>query len=197
QGRRGCRRAGAAVAAGGCGCLRQILEAVAAADRGQGQCARRQGQGTGHAMSQSALRRLPAWQALQQHAAAMSERHLRQLFADDPARGEAFRLEEVGLYLDYSKQRVDADTLRLLRELAVACELPQRTEAMFRGERINRTEDRAVLDRMAEFAGRVRGGQWLGHTGKRIRNVISIGIGGSDLGPVMAYEALRDYRERA
>ncbi|OOG60539.1 glucose-6-phosphate isomerase [Rhodanobacter sp. B05] len=175
-------------------------------------------------MSQSALRRLPAWQALQQHAAVMSERHLRQLFADDPARGEAFRLEDVGLYLDYSKQRVDADTLRLLRELATACELPQRTAAMFRGERINRTEDRAVLhvalraprgeqilvdghdvvpdvhevlDRMAKFADRVRGGQWLGHTGKRIRNVISIGIGGSDLGPVMAYEALRDYSERA
>lgn len=174
-------------------------------------------------MSQSALRRLPAWQALQQHAAALGDKHLRQLFAEDPHRGETFSLEEVGLYLDFSKQRVDAETLRLLRELAIACELPQRTEAMFRGERINRTEDRAVLhvalrtprgeqilvdghdvvsevhavlDRMAEFSDQVRGGHWLGHTGKRIRNVVSIGIGGSDLGPVMAYEALRDYSAR-
>ncbi|MEO8810428.1 MAG: glucose-6-phosphate isomerase [Rhodanobacter sp.] len=174
-------------------------------------------------MSQSALRRQPAWQALQQHAATLDDRHLRQLFADDPRRGEDFTVEDVGLYLDYSKQRVDAETLRLLRELATACELPQRTEAMFRGERINRTEDRAVLhvalraprteqivldghdvvaevhavlDRMADFADRVRDGRWLGHDGRRIRNVISIGIGGSDLGPVMAYEALRDYSKR-
>ncbi len=174
-------------------------------------------------MSQSALRKLPAWHALQQHAATCGEKHLRELFASDPRRGETFSVEDVGLYLDYSKQRVDADTLRLLRELATARELPARTEAMFCGERINRTEDRAVLhvalrtprseqilvdghdvvadvhevlDRMATFAGRVREGGWLGHTGKRIRNVISIGIGGSDLGPVMAYEALRDYSAR-
>ncbi|HZX70260.1 MAG TPA: glucose-6-phosphate isomerase [Rhodanobacter sp.] len=174
-------------------------------------------------MSQSALRRQPAWQALQQHAATLGDKHLRQMFADDAQRGESFSVEDVGLYLDYSKQRVDVDTLRLLRELATACELPQHTEAMFRGERINRTEDRAVLhvalraprdeqilvdghdvvadvhevlDRMASFADRVRGGSWLGHTGKPIRNVISIGIGGSDLGPVMAYEALRDYSRR-
>ena len=174
-------------------------------------------------MSQSALRRLPAWQALQQHAASFGDKHLRQMFAEDSRRGESFRVEDVGLYLDYSKQRIDADTLRLLRELATACELPQRTEAMFRGERINRTEDRAVLhvalraprdekilvdghevvadvhevlDRMASFADRVRDGRWLGHTGRPIRNVISIGIGGSDLGPVMAYEALRDYSKR-
>ncbi|HEV7122061.1 MAG TPA: glucose-6-phosphate isomerase [Rhodanobacter sp.] len=174
-------------------------------------------------MSQSALRKLPAWQALQRHAAGFSEEHLRDLFASDLQRGDTFAVEDVGLYLDYSKQRVDADTLRLLRELAVACELPQRTEAMFRGERINRTEHRAVLhvalraprdetillegrdvvadvhevlDRMASFADQVRDGRWLGHTGKRIRNVISIGIGGSDLGPVMAYEALRDYSQR-
>ena len=174
-------------------------------------------------MSQSVLRKLPAWQALQQHAAGFREQHLRELFAGDPHRAEAFSVEEVGLYLDYSKQRVDADTLRLLRELATACELPQRTEAMFRGERINRTENRAVLhvalraprgekilvdghdvvadvhavlDRMASFADGVRDGRWLGHTGKPIRNVISIGIGGSDLGPVMAYEALRDYSKR-
>jgi glucose-6-phosphate isomerase len=174
-------------------------------------------------MSQSALRRLPAWQALQQHAASFGDKHLRQMFAEDSRRGESFRVEDVGLYLDYSKQRIDADTLRLLRELATACELPQHTEAMFRGERINRTEDRAVLhvalraprdekilvdghevvadvhevlDRMASFADRVRDGRWLGHTGRPIRNVISIGIGGSDLGPVMAYEALRDYSKR-
>ena len=175
-------------------------------------------------MSQSALKNLPEWRALQQHAAAFGDKHLRQLFADDPRRGETFSAEGAGLYLDYSKQRVDADTLRLLRVLAAARGLPQRTEAMFRGERINRTEDRAVLhvalraprgekilvdghdvvadvhavlDRMAVFADRVRGGSWLGHTGKPIRNVISIGIGGSDLGPVMAYEALRDYSARA
>ena len=174
-------------------------------------------------MSQSRLRRLPQWQALQQHAASIGETHLRELFAADPQRGETFTAEDVGLYLDYSKQRVDADTLRLLRELAAACGLPQHTEAMFRGERINRTEDRAVLhvalrapagerieldghdvvadvhevlERMAAFAEQVRGGSWLGHTGKRIRNVVSIGIGGSDLGPVMAYEALRDYSDR-
>ena len=174
-------------------------------------------------MSQSALRRLPAWQALQQHAASFGDKHLRQMFAEDSRRGESFRVEDVGLYLDYSKQRIDADTLRLLRELATACELPQHTEAMFGGERINRTEDRAVLhvalraprdekilvdghevvadvhevlDRMASFADRVRDGRWLGHTGRPIRNVISIGIGGSDLGPVMAYEALRDYSKR-
>jgi glucose-6-phosphate isomerase len=169
------------------------------------------------------LTTLPQWQALQQHFAALAPKHLRELFAADPQRGERLILEDVGLYLDYSKQRVDADTLRLLRELAEACELPQRIEAMFRGDRINTTENRAVLhvalrapasekilvdgrdvvqdvhevlDRMAAFAERVRSGAWLGHTGKRIRNVISIGIGGSDLGPVMAYEALRAYRRR-
>jgi glucose-6-phosphate isomerase len=174
-------------------------------------------------MSQSRLRRLPQWQALQQHAASMGEKHLRELFADDAQRGETMAVEDVGLYLDYSKQRVDAESLRLLRELAIACELPQHTEAMFNGERINTTEDRAVLhvalrapasekilldghdvvadvhavlDRMATFADRVRSGHWLGHSGKRIRNVVSIGIGGSDLGPVMAYEALRDYSAR-
>ena len=174
-------------------------------------------------MSQSRLRRLPQWQALQQHAASIGEKHLRDMFADDAQRGESMAIEDVGLYLDYSKQRVDAESLRLLRELAVACELPQHTEAMFNGERINTTEDRAVLhvalrapasekilldghdvvadvhavlDRMAAFADRLRSGHWLGHTGKRIRNVVSIGIGGSDLGPVMAYEALRDYSAR-
>ncbi len=174
-------------------------------------------------MTTPALTTRPQWQALQQHFAQIGAQHLCDLFAADPARGEQLTLEAVGLYLDYSKQRVSADTLRLLRELAVACGLPQRIEAMFRGDRINTTEQRAVLhvalrapatadirvdgrnvipdvhavlDRMAAFAERVRSGAWLGHGGKRIRNVISIGIGGSDLGPVMAYEALREYSRR-
>ena len=174
-------------------------------------------------MSEPRLTRLPPWQALQRHADAIGHKHLRELFAADPHRGEQLVAEEVGLYLDYSKQRVDADTLRLLRELAEACQLPQRIAAMFNGERINTTENRAVLhvalrapagekilvdgrdvvadvhdvlDRMAAFADRVRSGAWLGHGGRRIRNVVSIGIGGSDLGPVMAYEALRDYSRR-
>ncbi|OOG57926.1 glucose-6-phosphate isomerase [Rhodanobacter sp. C03] len=174
-------------------------------------------------MSHPPLTTLPQWQALQQHFAAIGSKHLRELFAADVQRGTQLTVEGVGLYLDYSKQRVDADTLRLLRELAVACELPQRIEAMFRGDKINSTEDRAVLhvalrapttekilvdghdvepdvhevlDRMAAFSERVRSGAWLGHTGRRICNVISIGIGGSDLGPVMAYEALRDYSQR-
>jgi glucose-6-phosphate isomerase len=169
------------------------------------------------------LTTLSQWKALQQHFAQIGQKHLRELFAADSQRGEQLTVEAVDLYLDYSKQRVDADTLRLLRELAQACELPQRIEAMFRGDKINSTEDRAVLhvalrapssekilvdghdvvpdvhevlDRMAAFSERVRSGAWLGHTGKRIRNVISIGIGGSDLGPVMAYEALRDYSQR-
>ena len=174
-------------------------------------------------MSQPQLTTMPQWQALQQHFITIGRKHLRELFAANPQRGEQLSIEDVGLYLDYSKQRVDTDTLRLLRELAEACELPQRIEAMFRGDKINTTENRAVLhvalraprtekilvdghdvvpdvhevlDRMAAFSERVRSGAWLGHTGKRIRNVISIGIGGSDLGPVMAYEALRDYSRR-
>jgi len=174
-------------------------------------------------MSRSDLTARPQWQALRQHAAQRGARHLRELFSADPQRGERLTAEAVGLYLDYSKQRVDDDTLRLLWELAEACGLPQRIEAMFSGERINTTEDRAVLhvalraardetirvdghdvvpevhavlDRMAAFSEQVRSGAWLGHTGKRIRNVISIGIGGSDLGPVMAYEALRAYSRR-
>ncbi len=174
-------------------------------------------------MSEPRLTRLPAWQALQRHADAIGHRHLRELFAADPHRGERLVADEAGLYLDYSRQRVDADTLRLLRELAEACRLPQRIAAMFRGERINTTENRAVLhvalrapageqilvdghdvvadvhgvlDRMAAFSERVRSGAWLGHGGRRIRHVVSIGIGGSDLGPVMAYEALRDYSRR-
>jgi glucose-6-phosphate isomerase len=165
----------------------------------------------------------PQWQALRQHAGKQGQRHLRELFAGDPQRGERMAVEAVGLYLDYSKQRVTDETLRLLRELAEACGLRQRIEAMFRGDKINTTEDRAVLhvalrapageqilvdgtdvvpevhavlDRMAAFTEQVRSGAWTGHSGKRIRNVISIGIGGSDLGPVMAYEALRHYSRR-
>ena len=174
-------------------------------------------------MSRLALTTRPQWQALRQHVTTVGRQHLRELFAADPQRGERFVVEDVGLYLDYSKQRVNADTLRLLRELAEACGLPQRIEAMFRGEKINVTEDRAVLhvalraprtqqilldghdvvadvhevlDRMAAFSEQVRSGAWRGHGGKPIRNVISIGIGGSDLGPVMAYEALRHYSRR-
>jgi glucose-6-phosphate isomerase len=169
------------------------------------------------------LTQRPAWQALAAHHAQVRDVHLRQLFADDPRRGERLAAEGAGLYLDYSKQRVTADTLRLLLQLADECGLRERIDAMFRGEKINVSENRAVLhvalraprdetivvdgenvvpqvhavlDRMADFSNRVRGGTWTGHTGKRIRNVINIGIGGSDLGPVMAYEALRSYSAR-
>ncbi|MEO5829217.1 MAG: glucose-6-phosphate isomerase [Rhodanobacter sp.] len=174
-------------------------------------------------MSEASLTRLPQWQALQQHFEVIGKRHLRELFGADPKRGETLVVDAVGLYVDYSKQRVDADTLRLLRELATARQLPQKIEAMFSGRKINRTEDRAVLhvalraprgekilvdghdvvadvhavlDRMAAFSEKVRSGAWKGHSGKPIRNVINIGIGGSDLGPVMAFEALRDYSRR-
>jgi len=162
------------------------------------------------------------WKALLAHHAHMGGKHLRELFAADPERGTRLALEAAGLYLDYSKNRIEAETLRLLIALAIDCDLPGRTEAMFRGELINGSEKRAALhtalrapasqridldgvnvvahvhatlDRMAELAARIRDGQWLGHTGKRIRNVVNIGIGGSDLGPVMAYEALRHYGE--
>jgi len=171
----------------------------------------------------SRLTELPQWGALQQHFGEIERRHLRELFAEDPLRGKHFAAEAAGLYLDYSKNRVTRETLRLLRELAEACGLRERIEAMFRGERINVTEGRAVLhvalrappsermvldgkdvvqqvhaviDRMVAFCERVRSGAWTGHTGKRIRNVVNIGIGGSDLGPVMAYEALRFYSLR-
>jgi len=160
------------------------------------------------------------WKALLEHHAHVGGQHMRELFAADPERGTRFTLEAAGLYLDYSKNRINAETLRLLVALALDCGLPERTAAMFRGDLINRSEQRAALhtalrapaseriildgvniitqvhaalDRMAELAEKVRGGQWLGHTGKRIRNIVNIGIGGSDLGPVMAYEALRHY----
>ena len=165
----------------------------------------------------------PAWQALAAHRATLSGVHLRELFAADPARGERLVLDAAGLYLDYSKNLVTDETLRLLVALAESAGLRERIDAMFRGERINVTENRAVLhvalrapagavievdgenvvpqvhavlERMTGFANRVRRGEWLGHTGRRIRNVVNIGIGGSDLGPVMAYEALRHYSAR-
>ena len=164
-----------------------------------------------------------AWRALAAHADAMRGRHLRELFAADPQRGERLRLQACGIYLDYAKNRIDDQTLRLLLDLAEAAGLRARIDAMFAGERINATEDRAVLhvalraprgadirvdganvvpevhtvlDRMAAFAERVRSGAWLGHGGRPVRNVVNIGIGGSDLGPVMAYEALRHYSAR-
>jgi glucose-6-phosphate isomerase len=164
-----------------------------------------------------------AWKALEAHHKNVRELHLRKLFADDPRRGERMTAEAVGLYLDYSKNRITDETLKLLLQLAVESGLRARIDAMFRGEKINVTENRAVLhvalraprgasivvdgenvvpqvhavlDKMADFSNRVRSGAWKGHTGKRIRNVINIGIGGSDLGPVMAYEALKHYSER-
>ena len=164
-----------------------------------------------------------AWKALESHAARMSRTHLRQLFAEDPKRGERLAVEAVGLYLDYSKNRVTDETLQLLLQLAEQSGLRARIDAMFGGEKINITEKRAVLhtalrapvgtkilvdgkdvvpevhavlERMSSFANQVRSGAWKGHTGKRIRTVVNIGIGGSDLGPVMAYEALRHYTDR-
>jgi glucose-6-phosphate isomerase len=164
-----------------------------------------------------------AWKALQAHHKSIRELHLRKLFADDPQRGERMTAEAVGLFLDYSKNRITDETVKLLLQLAEESGLRSRIDAMFRGEKINITENRAVLhvalrapkgasivvdgenvvpavhavlDKMADFSERVRSGAWMGHTGKRIRNVINIGIGGSDLGPVMAYEALKDYSER-
>ena len=169
------------------------------------------------------LTKRPQWQALQRHFEATKATHLRELFAADSDRGERLTAEAAGLYLDYSKHRITDETLRLLRELADACGLRERIDAMFRGDKINATENRAVLhialrapvgesimidgqdvvpevhevlDRMAVFCEWVRSGEWKGHTGKRIRNVVNIGIGGSDLGPVMAYEALRHYSRR-
>jgi glucose-6-phosphate isomerase len=169
------------------------------------------------------LTKRKAWNALKVHYKKVGERHLRQLFEDDPKRAEKFTVEAVGIYFDYSKNRITEKTLRLLLELAEESGLRERIDAMFRGEKINVTENRAVLhvalrapkeasivvdgknvvpevhavlDKMTAFCNRVRSGAWTGHTGKRIRNVINVGIGGSDLGPVMAYEALKHYSER-
>ena len=169
------------------------------------------------------LRERKAWQALERHHAEIGGRHLRELFADDPGRGERLTAEAAGIYLDYSKNRVTDETMRLLVQLAEESGVAQRRDAMFRGEHINVSEDRAVLHvalrmpesvqlivdgkdvvadvhavlrAMAGFAERVRSGEFKGHTGRPIRNVVNIGIGGSDLGPVMAYEALKYYSER-
>jgi glucose-6-phosphate isomerase len=174
-------------------------------------------------MKVTPLSERPAWKALEAHYQQIQGVQLKQLFADDPARGERFTVETCGILLDYSKNRITDETLKLLIQLAEESDLRARIDAMFSGEKINITEDRAVLhtalrapkgesifvdgedvvpavhavlDKMAAFADRVRSGAWKGHTGKRIRNVINIGIGGSDLGPVMAYEALKYYSQR-
>jgi glucose-6-phosphate isomerase len=166
----------------------------------------------------------PAWAALQAHHAQVAPMHLRKLFADDDKRGERLTLDAVGIYLDYSKNRITDETMALLVQLAEQCGLRARIDAMFAGEHINVSENRpvlhvalrapkgtqilldgknvvpevqAVLDKMSDFANRLRSGTWKGHTGKRIRNVINIGIGGSDLGPVMVYEALKHYSDRS
>src|ERR1022692_594856 len=175
-------------------------------------------------MTTTPLRSRPAWTALQEHYERVGDLHLRDLFAADPARGTRLCAEAAGLYLDYSKNRVTDETMALLVELASQSRLAERIGAMFAGERINSTEDRSVLHvalrmpadetlivdgadvvsavhevlgAMAAFAGQIRSGAWLGFTGKPIRNIVNVGIGGSDLGPVMAYEALRHYADRA
>ena len=173
--------------------------------------------------STESLTERPAWKALKAHYNGVHDLHLRKLFADDPRRGEQMTAEAAGIYLDYSKNRIAAETLKLLLDLAETSGLRRRIDAMFRGEKINVSGRRAVLhvalrapkgasimvdgenvvpavhdvlDRMADFSERIRNGAWKGHTGKRIRSVVNIGIGGSDLGPVMAYEALRYYTDR-
>ena len=172
----------------------------------------------------SPLTERPAWKDLEAHSQMVSELHLRKLFAADPERGKRMTAEGAGIYLDYSKNRINDQTINLLLQLANESGLRPRIDAMFRGEKINRTENRAVLhialraprgtsiivdghdvvpdvhdvlEKMSQFSNRVRSGAWKGHTGKSIRNIVNIGIGGSDLGPVMAYEALKHYSERA
>ena len=175
-------------------------------------------------MSPLPLRQRPAWRALEAHFATdLAPRHLREIFAADPERGERLRRDAQGLYLDYSKNRITDETMRLLAELAEESGVAARRDEMFRGERLNVSEDRAVLhvalrmpagsalvvdgvdvvsevhavlERMRVFAARLRSGEWRGHTGRAIKNIVNVGIGGSDLGPVMAYEALRFYSQR-
>ena len=178
----------------------------------------------GQSVNVPALRKRPAWALLEKHYQKLKSAHLRRLFADDPRRGERLAVEAASVYLDYSKNRITDETLQLLLQLANESGLRDRIDAMFRGDNINVSENRAVLhvalraprgatiihdgrnvvpdvhavlDRMADFSRRVRRGDWKGHTGKRIRNVINIGIGGSDLGPVMAYEVLKRYSDRS
>ena len=175
-------------------------------------------------LTKGQLTERPAWKDLRLHSESARSLHLRDLFASDPERGRRLTAEAAGIYLDYSKNRIADQTIKLLMQLARECELQPRIDAMFRGEKINRTENRAVLhvalraprgasiavdgenvvpgvhevlDGMAKFSNRVRSGEWKGYTGKRIRNIVNIGIGGSDLGPVMAYEALRAYSDRS
>src|SRR5437660_6560748 len=172
----------------------------------------------------TSLKRFPAWKALAEHSKEIEKLHLRDLFANDSARGEKLTAEGAVLFVDYSKNRVTETTLNVLQQLAEECDVRGRIDAMFRGEKINTTEKRAVLhvalrapknatilvdgknvvpavhdvlDKIATFSNRIRSGEWVGHTGKRIRNIVNIGIGGSDLGPVMAYEALRHYTDRS
>jgi len=174
-------------------------------------------------MNRPALTQLPAWRSLEAHHKKIADLHLRTLFADDPKRGERLTVDALGVYFDYSKHRVTDETLALLFQLAKETDLKSGIDAMFRGDKINVTENRAVLhtalrapkgdrvfmdgenvvpqvhavlEQMAAFANRVRAGQWLGHTGKPIKNIVNVGIGGSDLGPVMAYEALKHYSRR-
>ena len=176
------------------------------------------------AKANTPLTKRKAWKALSAHYKKISKVHLRKLFADDPKRGERLTLEAAGIFLDYSKHRINDQTIKLLLQLADESRLRERIDAMFSGEKINITEKRAVLhvalrapkgssiivdgenvvpgvhavlDKMSTFCDRVRSGEWKGHTGKRIRNIINIGIGGSDLGPVMAYEALKSYSDRS
>src|SRR5579875_2682241 len=230
QGSRHRRRAACgAVAARGRGGLREILERPAGPDRAEKRRAGTQGGRKGSARMKAAasrqpdLRESPEWRALEKHWQTLRGTTLRQLFDADPKRGERLAAEGAGLYLDYSKNLVTRETLRLLQRLAKARGVFARRDAMFRGDRINETEKRAVLHvalraprgevirvdgkdvvaevhavlgRMAAFCDKVRSGEWRGHSGKPIRNVISIGIGGSDLGPVMAYEALKHYSRR-
>ncbi|WP_189961423.1 glucose-6-phosphate isomerase [Streptomyces violascens] len=176
-----------------------------------------------NAGSRTRLNQMPEWIALGKHREQLGDTHLRELFAAEPGRGTAYTLQVGDLYLDYSKHLVTDETLALLRELAAAADVTGLRDAMFRGEKINTTEDRAVLhtalraprdavievdgenvvpdvhdvlDKMAAFSGKIRSGEWTGHTGKRIKNIVNIGIGGSDLGPAMAYEVLRSFTDR-
>ena len=176
------------------------------------------------AISENLHAKRTAWKALEGHHRKIRSLHLRDLFAEDPHRGERLAIQAAGLYFDYSKNRITDQTIKLLVQLAEESGLHARMDAMFRGEKINITENRAalhvalraprgasifvdgvnvvpqvqaVLDKMTHFCNMVRRGDWLGHTGKRIRNIVNIGIGGSDLGPVMVYEALKDYSDRS